>query len=100
MSHLVEKLTGEAEEDGKPKVFRNTAVKNLSEFQQMNVRGNSELTALVQQAEQILGGVDPNDLRKDLSLKQQIAAQMATVKEQLDGMVQDAPTRLIDLEDE
>lgn len=104
VSHLVDKLTDEQEADGKPKVFRNSAVTNLGEFfarfQNMNVRQNSELTALVQQAEQILGGVDPNDLRKDASLKTSIAAKMEQVKAALDTMVQDAPTRAIDLEDE
>lgn len=103
VTHLVDKLTGDAEADGKPKVFRNSAVSNLTEFfarfQQMNVRGNSELTALVQQAEQILGGVDPNDLRKDQSLKAHVSDKMAAVKAALDSMVQDAPTRAIDLED-
>lgn len=104
VSHLVDKLADSAEADGKPKVFRNSAVSNLTEFfarfQQMNVRGNSELTALVAKAEKAMAGVDPNDLRKDGSLKESIAAKMAEVKQALDTMVQDAPTRLIDLEDE
>lgn len=102
VSHLVDKLTGD-EGDGKPKVFRNTAVTNLSEFfarfSAMNVRSNSELSALVHQAEKIIAGVDPNDLRKDGALKQHIATSMEQVKATLDEMVQDAPTRAIELED-
>lgn len=104
VTHLVDKLSSEAEADGKPKVFRNTAVSNLTEFfarfQQMNVRGNSELTALVQKAQQAVDGVDPNELRKNGTLKDAIASKMAEVKQALDTMVQDAPTRAIELEDE
>jgi len=91
VSHLVERLTTEADADGKPKRFHKTAVTNMSEFferfQSLNVRGNSDLTALVQQAEQVLQNVDAADLRKDQSLRQFVAQGMEQVKSTLDAMV-------------
>jgi len=47
VSHLSDRLAGQ--EDGRPKVFRDTAVENLREFfsrfQQLNVRSNGDLDA-------------------------------------------------------
>jgi len=49
VSHLTERLTGQ--EDGKPKIFRDSAVENLSEFfqrfRELNVRSNEQLDRLV-----------------------------------------------------
>ena len=45
VSHLTERLAGH--EDGRPKIFRDTAVENLNEFfarfQSLNVRSNDQL---------------------------------------------------------
>ncbi len=58
VSHLAERLTGL--HDGQPKVFRDSAVENLCEFferfRQLNIRSNSELDALVEQAQQTISG--------------------------------------------
>lgn len=52
VSHLSERLAGQ--EDGRPKVFRDTAVENLRDFftrfQQLNVRSNADLDALPEQS--------------------------------------------------
>ena len=61
VSHLCERLGGG--HDGRPKVFRNSAVDNLRDFferfRSLNVGTNAELDELVNQAQQIVGGVRP-----------------------------------------
>jgi len=51
IAHLTERLTGQT--DGRPKVFRGSAVNNLTEFfrrfRELNVRSNDELDGLVEQ---------------------------------------------------
>jgi len=61
VAHLTERLSGQV--DGKPKIFRDSAIGNLSEFfdrfRQLNVRSNEQLDALVADAQRIVRGVDP-----------------------------------------
>ena len=65
ITHLTERLTGTT--DGKPKVFRDSAVTNLVEFfdrfRILNVRSNGELDELVSQAQQLIQGLQPQSLR-------------------------------------
>ena len=97
MSHLTERLSGQ--EDGKPKVFRDTAVENLTEFferfRMFNVRSSEQLDGLVEQAQRIVRGVEPQDLRTTANLRQQVATQLAGVQSVLDGMLVDRPRRNI-----
>ena len=97
VSHLSERLSGQ--EDGKPKVFRDTAVENLREFfarfQQLNVRSNADLDGLVEQAQRILRGVEPQQLRDSTTHRQQVASQLAGVQATLDGLMVDRPRRSI-----
>ena len=66
VSHLTERLSGQ--EDGKPKVFRDSAVENLTEFfgrfRSLNVRSNEQLDRLVADAQRVIRGVGPADLRQ------------------------------------
>lgn len=97
VSHLSERLSGQ--EDGRPKVFRDTAVENLRDFftrfQQLNVRSNVDLDALVEQARRILRGVEPQQLRDNTTRRQQVALQLAGVQASLDGLMVDRPRRRI-----
>lgn len=97
VSHLSERLSGQ--EDGKPKVFRDTAVENLREFfsrfRQLNVRSNADLDTLVEQAQSILRGVEPQQLRDNSNRRQQVASQLAGVQATLDGLMVDRPRRSI-----
>ena len=97
VSHLSDRLSGQ--EDGKPKVFRDTAVENLREFftrfQQLNVRSNADLDTLVDQARRILRGVEPQQLRDNTARRQQVASQLAGVQASLDGLMVDRPRRSI-----
>jgi len=97
VSHLTERLSGG--DDGKPKVFRDSAVENLKEFfgrfQQLNVRSNADLDNLVEQAQRILTGVEPQHLRNNATRRQQIVSQLAGVQASVDGMLVDRPRRSI-----
>lgn len=97
VEHLGERLSGDA--DGKPKVFRDTAVTNLTEFferfRTLNVRSNDQLDDLVQRAQRMMNGVDPQQLRDNASLRQRVATQLSTVQSSLDGLMVDRPRRNI-----
>jgi len=97
VSHLTERLT--CTEDGERRIFQNSAVNNLvdffSRFRHLNVRSNQELDQLVEQAQQLVQGVTPQDLRDDNQLRQQIATDMAQVQSQLETLIVDRPRRQI-----
>ena len=97
VAHLSERLSGS--EDGKPKIFRDSAVQNLAEFFQrfrhLNVQSSDQLDQLVEQAQRIVRGVKPQAVRDDTILRQQMAAQLAGVQSQIEGMLVDRPRRAI-----
>jgi len=97
VSHLTERLT--AGPDGERKVFRDSAIGNLTaffdRFKSLNVRSNADLDRLVETARQALTGVDPHIVRNSASLRQQVTTQLATVQSVLDGMLVDQPRRRV-----
>jgi hypothetical protein len=97
IAHLTERLSGL--EDGKPKVFRDTVVENLADFfgrfRVLNVRSSPELDQLVEQAQQIVRNVRPQQLRDDTNLRQRIATQLSAVESHIDGMLVNQPRRRI-----
>jgi hypothetical protein len=97
INHLSERLTGQA--DGKPKVFRDTAITNLTEFfkrfRKLNVRSNDQLDALVADAQQIVAGVTPKSLRSNGPVRREVANQLAEIQTDLDQMIMDRPRRNI-----
>ncbi|HVS38475.1 MAG TPA: hypothetical protein VMS17_23150 [Gemmataceae bacterium] len=96
-AHLTERLSDA--EGGQRKVFRDSAVANLSEFfekfRRLNVRSNPELDALVEQAQQMVRGVEAQDLRCDEGLRRRIATEMSRVQVLTEALVVDAPRRRI-----
>lgn len=97
VSHLAERISGSS--DGKPKIFRDTAVTNLHEFferfRMLSVRSDADLERLVDQAQQLLQGVEPQALRHSPSARQQLATQLSTVQSSLDGLLVDRPRRTL-----
>jgi hypothetical protein len=97
VSHLAERLSGA--DDGKPKVFRDSALSNLREFferfSRLNVSSSGEIDQLVQRAESILSGLEPGLLRTSQTLRQQVASQLSGVQSMLDGLMIDRPRRRI-----
>jgi hypothetical protein len=97
IEHLTERLSDNG--DGVRKIFRDTAITNLAEFfgrfSQLNVRSNADLDALVERAQQIVRGVEPQTLRANDTLRQHIATQLSQVQSVIDGMMVDRPRRRI-----
>jgi hypothetical protein len=97
VAHLTERLTGQV--DGKPKVFRDSVVGNLTEFfqrfRQLNVRSNDQLDGLVAQCQQIVRGVEPQSLRDDQGVRQHVVQQLSQVENVLDSLLVDKPRRNI-----
>jgi hypothetical protein len=97
VSHLTERLSGT--EDGQPRIFRDGVIENLTEFFQrfraLNVRSNEQLDRLVADAQGIIRGVQPQMLRDDAGLRQQVATEMSRVQSVLDGLLVDRPRRNI-----
>jgi len=102
VTHLAERLSG-TREDGRPKIFRDTAVTNLTEFldlfQARNVTDDSELAALVARAHDLLYDVHPQRLRNNDALRGAVAQSMSQIKATLDTMLMDRPRRHIALDE-
>jgi hypothetical protein len=97
VSHLSERISGA--NDAKPKIFRDSALGNLHEFferfRQLNVHSSEQLDRLVADAQRIIRGVEPQDLRDSAGLRQHVATEMSRVQSVLDGLLIDRPRRNI-----
>jgi hypothetical protein len=95
ISHLTERLR--AEPGGERRVFRDTVVGNLTEFfdrfRRLNVGSSRDLDDLVGQAQQLVRGVTPQDLRDNDGLRRHVAAEMAAVQTRLEGLIVEGPRR-------
>jgi hypothetical protein len=98
VAHLTERLTGSGD-DGTPKVFRDSAVNNLLDFfgrfRELNVRSHPQLDALVAEAQRVVQGVAPQDLRDRDGLRRAVATQMSRVLAELDQLIVERPRRRI-----
>lgn len=95
ISHLTERLATGA--DGQRKVFRDSAVENLADFfeqfRRLNIGSSAQLDQLVERAQQIVRGVEPQELRDNSTLRQHVATQLSQVQATLDGLMVDLPRR-------
>ena len=98
VDHLTERMT-DGNDDGTPKVFRESAVGNLVEFfarfRELNVRSNPQLDQLVEQAQRTVRGVAAQDLRDSHGLRERVAGQLAQVRTSLDALLIERPRRRI-----
>ena len=97
VTRLSERLTGNA--DGKPKVFRDSAIENLTDFlerfQKLNIHSNSQLDDLVERARSVVNGVQPQQLRSSDDLRQKVVTQLSGIQSVLEGIMVDRPRRRI-----
>jgi hypothetical protein len=95
VSHLCERLADDGARD--KKIFRDSAITNLveffSRFRQLNVHSNDQLDTLVEQAQKLVRGVEPQALRANDTLRLHVATQLSSVQAALDGMMVDRPRR-------
>ncbi len=98
ITHLTERITG-TNDDGSPKVFRDSVVTNLDEFferfRSLNVRSNQQLDDLVAQAQRAVRNVGAQDLRDSEATRSQVATQLSRVQASLDALLVDRPRRRI-----
>jgi hypothetical protein len=94
VSHLAERLSGH-----EPKTFRDSTVANLNEFfqrfRELNIGSNEQLDQLVVEAQRVIRGVTPQDLRDNVGLRQRVAKEMGRVQSALDVLMVDKPRRNI-----
>lgn len=97
VEHLSERLSGA--DDGKPKVFRDSAVSNLTEFfdrfKSLNIGSNEQLDGLVDQAQSIIRDVQPQQLRDSDRMRQNVATHLSSLQASLDQLLVDRPRRNI-----
>ena len=93
--HLIERLTPDVE--GKPRIIRNSAVGNITEFLSTfnlrNIGTSEELNAQVERMKKLVEGVDPKDLRMNESLRTSLAKDFKEVSAALDRLVVEKPKR-------
>jgi hypothetical protein len=94
---LHERLTPSA--DGTKKVFRDSAVENLTQFftrfQSLNITGQADLEALVLEAKSLIAGVEPSDLRNLETLRKDVQAGLGSIQEKLAPLVVNKARRKI-----
>ena len=97
VSHLTERLSGT--DDGRPKGFRDSAVENLTgffeRFRRLNIGSDEQLDQLVEQAQQLLRGVEPQQLRTATTLRTDVARGLSGVQAALDGLLVNRPRRQV-----
>lgn len=101
VDHMVDRL--KVEPGQKPKIFRNSLVHNMDEWLQnfslRNIANDAQLQELVTRARQIMMHVPSADaLRNDEALRSNVAQQMTEIKNTLDGLVLEQPSRVIVLD--
>jgi hypothetical protein len=97
IDHLLERLRGV--ETGDTKRFSNATVENFTEFaaefRKMNIRGNTQLEALVDRAQAVVAGVDSKAVKANGDLRQTLSTQMGEVREALDTLLANQPRRRV-----
>jgi hypothetical protein len=97
VNHLHERLTPAA--DGQAKVFRNSAIENLLDFferfKTLNFGGMEDLDTIVQQAQELVKGLTPKELRQSAGLRTEIAQGLAQVETAIAPLIVNRPRRSI-----
>lgn len=74
-------------------------MENLTEFfarfRKLNVHSSEQLDQLVEQSQRILRGVEPQTLRDNSNVRQDVAVQLSAVQSVIDGLMVDRPRRNI-----
>ena len=97
VNHLAGRLSGD--DNGQPRILRDSAVTNMSEFfarfRQLNISSNEQLDQLVGRCEELMNGVQPQSLRDNQSLRRSLSTNLSTVQSSLDQLLVDRPRRNI-----
>lgn len=95
VQRITETLTGA--EDGRPKIFRDSLIDNFTEFfnrfRRLSIGSSEQLTALVDQAQSAIRGIEPQSLRTSAELRGSVRASFASIQSQLDSAMVNKPAR-------
>ena len=64
-------------------------------FRRLNIRSSSELDTLVAEAEQVITGIEPQQLRESNRLRQMVARDFEQIQASVGDMLLDRPRRNI-----
>ncbi len=96
VSHLAERLSGE---DGERRIFRDSAVTNLTEFferfAQLNIRSDAQLDELVERARSVVVGSEAQQLRDNDRLRTVVREGLTDVERSLDDYLTTRPRRSV-----
>lgn len=102
VDHMVDRLT--PSDDGKTKKFHSSTIENIKEFLAnfsiRNVTDDSQLEMIVKSAQSLLSGIDAKTIRTNEAVRDSTKHGFELVKQCLDGLVIDAGSRKIILDDE
>ena len=97
VNHLAGRLSGD--DKGRPRIFRDSAVANMSEFfnrfRELNISSNEQLDQLVGRCEELMNGVQPQALRDNQSLRRSLSTNLSAVQSSLDQLMVERPRRNI-----
>jgi hypothetical protein len=98
---MVERITStlSGDNDGKPRIFRDSMLENVSEFFQrfrtLSIGNSAELAAVVERAELALRGVTPAALRSSTLVRDMVRDRIGAVQTELEAAMVERPTRRI-----
>jgi hypothetical protein len=99
VDYMIERLTDHS--DGKRKKFATHMIDRAKEFfetlRTKNLTGSEEVDQLARRGQEILDGVELDQLKDDQQLRQQIRARFEEVKDMMASMIVAAPRRAIRL---
>ena len=75
--------------------FRSRYPEFFDRFRRLNVRSNPELDALVDQARQVITGIEPQQLRDSVRLRQMVANDFTRIEQAVGDLLVDRPRRNI-----
>jgi hypothetical protein len=97
VEHMLDRLNG----GGAKKTFRDSMIYNFHEFFETagdrNLFADEEIAKLTQRAQEILRGVDPQDLRDYDDLRDRVTSSMHHLKGMIDESIVELPRRMITL---
>jgi hypothetical protein len=101
VDHMADRL--KPGDDGKPKIFRDSLVKNLADFLETfkyrNITDDNELSGLVDRAKELLRGKNADVLRNSETFRDEVSKGLNDIKSSLSSMVVDAPRRKFSFDD-
>lgn len=90
LEHATDRLRTEPGKDAK--VFRNSMITNISDFfdtfPARNLMDDAELAAVVTQCKEVMAGVTPDVLRKDMGVRDATLTKLAEIKALVDPMIE------------